>query len=472
MPHAAADRIPRAPRRRLLKGVAGAALAAALPLRVGATGLPRVAIVGGGMAGVACAWLLDGQCEVHLFEARDALGGNIRTVPLDLGGQTRPVDLGAQYFHPGPYPTYVQLLEQLGLWPVATGESRAFVASITLDAANESLPRFVSPILPGRVWPLVADWNQAAVRAFRTTFDAAQRREQLGGSWLLPMAEWLATLPITPAEADALILPWAAALNSGDVTQTRGLSARALMVFAAGALPPAPLDPIVYYVLERGMIEPLNRMVGQLTTGQVATGTPIDAIAPGAGGGWMVQPRQGPAQPFDAVVFAASGPPTLSLLQGVPGTGIARNALQGIGFYPARLTLHADPAFAPADPKWLSFLNCRVEGTHCEASMWLDPVLGTTSLWKSWITHRAPPQQLLASADFLHMAPSPDAIRAQRALATQQGRGGLWFAGGYTLPFDSQETALLSAMTVAEGIAGGGARTRRLRQAAARNVAA
>jgi len=469
MPHAAAAPTPRAPRRRLLKGVAGAALAAALPLpRARAAGLPRVAVIGGGMAGVACAWLLDGICDVRLFEARDSLGGNIRTVPLELGGQTRAVDLGAQYFHPGPYPTYVQLLEQLGLWPVATGEARAFVASITLDAPNEILPRFVSPILPGRVWPLVADWNNAAVQAFKTTFDAARRREQLGGAWLLPMAEWLATLPITPAEADTLILPWAAALNSGDVTQTSSLSARALMVFAAGALPPSPLDPIVYYVLERGMIEPLNRMVAQLTTAQVATGTPVDAIAPAASGGWTVQPHQGPALAVDAVVFAASGPPTLALLQGLPGAGIARNALQGIGFYPARLALHTDPAFAPADPKWLSFLNCRVEGTHCEASMWLDPVLGSASLWKSWITHRAPPQQMLASADFLHVVPSPDSIRAQRLLATQQGRGGLWFAGGYTLPFDSQETALLSAMTVAEGLAAASARTRLLRRASAR----
>ncbi len=465
MPLAAVDRKPGAPRRRLLRGVAGAFIAAALPLpRSRAATLPRVAVIGGGMAGVACAWLLDGVCDVRLFEARDALGGNIRTVPLTLGGQPRAVDLGAQYFHPGPYPTYVQLLEQLGLWPIATGEARAFAASITLDAPNEILPRFVSPILPGRTWPLFADWNSAAVQAFRTTFNAARRREQAGASWLLPMAEWLATLPITPAQADTLIVPWAAALNSGDVTQTGGLSARALMVFAAGALPASPLEPIVYYVLERGMIEPLNRMVAQLGSAQIATGMPVDAVAPAPAGGYVVQPRQGPAQQVDAVVFAASGPPTLALLQGLPGTAVARNALQGIGFYPARLALHADPVFAPAQHDWWSFLNCRADGTSCEASMWLDPVLGVESLWKSWITHRAPPQQVLASADFLHVVPSPAAIKAQRVLATQQGRGGLWFAGGYTLPFDSQETALLSALTVAEGLAGGSARTRRLRR--------
>jgi hypothetical protein len=68
--------------------------------------------------------------------------------------------------------------------------------------------------------------------------------------------------------------------------------------------------------------------------------------------------------------------------------------------------------------------------------------------------------------------PSPDGIRAQRLLATQQGRGGLWYAGGYTLPFDSQETALLSALTVAEGLVGGSARMRQLRRRAAPDFSA
>jgi len=60
-----------------MQGVAGAVVAAALPLpRSRAATLPRVAVIGGGMAGVASAWLLDGVCDVRLFDARDSLGGN------------------------------------------------------------------------------------------------------------------------------------------------------------------------------------------------------------------------------------------------------------------------------------------------------------------------------------------------------------------------------------------------------------
>src|SRR5689334_17867684 len=109
---------------------------AGLPaLRAAAAPRRRVAIIGGGMAGVSLAWLLDGSCDVFLVEARSSIGGNVRSVEITLGGRTLVVDMGAQYFHPGPYPLYTALLSLLGLYPPAPsgqGTSHAFPASITL----------------------------------------------------------------------------------------------------------------------------------------------------------------------------------------------------------------------------------------------------------------------------------------------------------------------------------------------------
>ena len=45
------------------------------------------------------------------------------------------------------------------------------------------------------------------------------------------------------------------------------------------------------------------------------------------------------------------------------------------------------------------------------------------------------------------------AIRAARALRRHQGRGGLYFSGQYTTGFDAQESAVYSAMQVAEQLA-------------------
>lgn len=459
------------PRRQVL----GAMLAAAgMPWMSHAAAPPRkVAIIGAGMAGIATAWLLDGTHEVTLFEARDSIGGNVISVPVTVDGHTYPIDMGAQYFHPGPYPTYVQLLQQLGLYPPETGGSHSFAASITVAEPSEATPRFVSPVLPGRAWPLLAPWNLAGVTAFATAFRAAQRREQANAPWSLTLGDWLPTLGLSPAQWEGMLLPWAASLFSGDVEVARGLSARSAMVFAARALPDNPLDPVPYYVLDDGMIEPLNRMVAQFVGVQVRTGTPVLGVTRGAQGGFLVQPQGDPAEAFDDLVFAASGEPTLALLAGVSGSTLQRAALQGIQFHDARLMLHADPTYVTPQPAYRSFFNARVQGGFCESSMQLSEVLkpppggSAPALWKSWVTHRdSLPQQVLHDVHCRHLLPTPASLHAQSLLRARQGDGQLWFAGGYLHPYDSQETALLSAMDVAAGLGAASARWRSLQRPA------
>ena len=296
--------------------VLGALAAVGAPLAGRAAPLRRVVVIGGGMAGVACAWLLDGLCDVVLVEAAAELGGNVRGVELEIDGHPYTVDAGAQYFHPGPYPTYVQLLESLGLYPPSTGGSHAFAASITLADPSEGYPRFISPVLPGRGWPLVAPWNRAGLQAFNKAFSTARRREQRDASWQLTLGDWLPTLGLDTAQWEGMILPWAASILSGDIEQARNVSARSAMVFAAKALPPAATDPILYYVVDQGMGEVLRRMVAQCTTVQVMTGAPVSGVVRDGSGGFLVQAGGGPALQADDVVFAASGPPTLALLAG------------------------------------------------------------------------------------------------------------------------------------------------------------
>ena len=145
-------------RRDVLKTIAATV---ATPALVQAGPRRKVAIIGAGMAGVSVAWLLDGQRDVVLLESRDDIGGNVRSLDVELDGHQFAVDLGAQFFHPGPYPIYTALLQSLGLFPPAAPPSpaAAFPASITILRPGELAPRFVSPIIPTRLWPVAAGWN-------------------------------------------------------------------------------------------------------------------------------------------------------------------------------------------------------------------------------------------------------------------------------------------------------------------------
>ena len=422
-----------------------------------------VAIVGGGAAGIMTAWLLDGAFDVVLIEQRAALGGNVQTIDVDVRGQQAKVDVGAQYFHPGPYPTYVALLQLLGLFDPDhpdTGGSYSAPSSITVYADGEPNPRFVSPILPSRTWPASAPWNADGVAAFAALAPAAVAYEHVDGDYLVTLGDWLGTVGLTDAQRTQIVVPWVSSLFSGDIAQGLSLSARAALVFLSRAYS-GPLANVSYYTLQAGMSAALDAMVSQCTTLTTKLGVQVVGLSGASGGGHVVALGDGSSVAVDEVVFASPGEATASILSGVAGFDAQVTALDAVQWSDTSITIHRDPAYAPADPMMQSFLNCRVQGTTCEASMSLASVLaplpdGPVSLWKSWTTHRQmQPADVVTQRSFRHVLPTPATITAQRALAALQGQGGVWFAGGYTLPSDSQESALLSALSVAHALMAG-----------------
>ena len=205
------------------------------------------------------------------------------------------------------------------------------------------------------------------------------------------------------------------------------------------------------------MAEPIRRMASQMQTVEILTSARVDQIA--GQSGFRLRCADGRQRQVDDLVLASSGPGSMRLLQQLNTTVPQQMALQGIEFETTRIAVHTDPIYAPKDPGHWSFLNCQVHDSFCESSMWLAkvltpmPPLTEARLWKSWVTHRdRQPANVLHESVFQHMVPSVNTLRAQNRLQDLQGRGNVWLAGGYTFPFDSQETAFVSALTIAAGL--------------------
>jgi monoamine oxidase len=81
----------------------------------------RVAIVGGGIAGLYCAWRLrkaaSNKFEITLFEAADRAGGRLKSVHVP--GLSFSAELGAMRFKEGHH-CLVSLIQRLGLWSQTT----------------------------------------------------------------------------------------------------------------------------------------------------------------------------------------------------------------------------------------------------------------------------------------------------------------------------------------------------------------
>jgi predicted NAD/FAD-binding protein len=411
------------------------------------------------MAGVATAWLLEESFDVVLFEAREALGGNARTVEVDVRGLPVAVDLGAQYFHPGPYPTYVRLLERLGLWrrddPGADGAHQV-VSSITVLAPDELLPRFVSPHPPDRLWPLSESWNGPGVSAFLSVAAEGDRLEQPQGGWDVTVEEWLASLDLDVHQREQILLPWIASLYSGDLEQARAYSARSALVFLTRAIGGGAPQAVSYFTLAEGMGAVVERLAAEAARVTLHLAAPVDSIARERQR-FRVASRE-IVEEVDLLVMATPAFVSADLLASIGGAERQRAALSGITFHDAELALHRDPLYAHLDSRYWSLVNAEVRGSSCEASMWLATALphvdgAAVELWKSWIGRRDRlPSAPVASATFRHMLPTPESLAAQDLLLSRQGEGGIYFAGGATRPYDAQETALLSAIAVARAL--------------------
>jgi predicted NAD/FAD-binding protein len=92
-----------------------------------------VAVIGGGIAGLASAWLLAGKHDVTVFEAADYAGGHTNTVDLQLEGQSFAVDTGFLVFNERTYPNLIALFRQLGVPSCSTDMS----FSVSLDQGRD-----------------------------------------------------------------------------------------------------------------------------------------------------------------------------------------------------------------------------------------------------------------------------------------------------------------------------------------------
>lgn len=75
----------------------------------------RVAVIGGGIAGLTTAYMLSERHEVTLFEANNYLGGHTHTEEVTLQGKTYPVNTGFIVFNDWTYPNFIKLMERLGV---------------------------------------------------------------------------------------------------------------------------------------------------------------------------------------------------------------------------------------------------------------------------------------------------------------------------------------------------------------------
>lgn len=414
----------------------------------------RVAVIGGGIAGMSAAWLLSGRHDVTVFEREGQLGGHSNTV--EVSGPTGPVavDTGFIVYNEVNYPNLTALFRHLGVatqasdmsFAASLDDGRFEYAGSDLDGLFGQRRNLVRP----RFWRMLRDLLRFYREAPATLDDP--------GSVALTLGAYLDREGYGEPFIRDHLLPMAAAVWSTPALRMRDY----------------PLAAFVRFCDTHGLLRLTERPQWRTVTGgsrryveeltaayrdNVRGATPAVRLVREAGGVVVVDPS-GARQAFDHAVVAAHADDALALLD--DPTVAERRLLGAFRYQPNETVLHSDAALMPRRRRVWSSWNylARSDDNGQDAvgvTYWmnrlqnLDPAL---PLFVSLNPAVEPaPATVHARMTYTHPMSDAASAAAQKDLWSLQGDRRTWFCGSY-FGAGFHEDALQSGLAVAEVLGG------------------
>lgn len=422
--------------------------------------IPKVAIIGGGMSGVSTgAFLKDKNLEVHLFEKEARLGGHVRTFPLPgAPGRLVNVDLGPQYINPKGWAVYVDFLRYFGMYNLDNFYKLG--STITIFQKGAELPNFVTPGKPGSTFEWLSKKDEAVNRLFSMLvfMDKSYRHNIKTNKPNISLQQFLDENKIDRKFQDEIIKPLIATSFTSPI-QRVGETA---ITTTSGVLAfQSPLRKANWYVSKSGL-QPYIEAIGKMTKAsasnyQIHLSTPVTRVAKNLNGTFKVQYGNGQEMDFDYVVFAVHAPVAAEILKDYPAF---KGLWNDMTYTYNKVVIHTDRSFI--HDKFPAFYNVKVrEDKTCAMAMNLQMVSPDFGqLIKSWGLTEEEYQKIkreghfVAESNFMHPMQTVvflERLKQLKAIAAREGN--IYFAGGWSMEFETQFNAILSGFGAASFIA-------------------
>ncbi|MES2897647.1 MAG: FAD-dependent oxidoreductase [Pseudomonadota bacterium] len=407
----------------------------------------RIAVVGGGIAGLSAAWLLGQRHQVVLFEGDNRVGGHANTAEAPGRKGPVPVDTGFIVYNEPNYPNFTALLKHLGV----ASRPADMALSVSFDGgefeySSGALFAQFSNLFSARFWSMLRD----VTRFYR------QGPRDLAGldAPLTSLDDYLTEKGYCQAFRDDHLIPQAAAIWSTPV----------------GAIADYPAAALIRFFQNHGMMSLFGRgkwrtvaggsraYVGRLAAafgGEIRTGVRVSAIQRDATG-VTIRDARGHAERFDQVVIATHGDTALSLLDDAGPE--ERRLLSAFRYTRNLAVLHTDPSLMPRRrAAWTSWNHIGRRDAPNEGCVtyWMNRLQSIRDAGDLFVTlnptREIAPESVIHTDVYDHPLFDAGAIAAQEQLWSLQGVRRTWFCGSY-FGHGFHEDALQSGLAVAEAL--------------------
>jgi predicted NAD/FAD-binding protein len=416
----------------------------------------KIAVIGGGVAGIVTAYLLQRQHRVSLFEQNDYLGGHTNTIEITDGPDAGlAVDTGFIVLNDATYPLFQSFLARLGVATRKAEMSFGFqclhtglvYAGNNLNGLFAQRSNLVSPSF-FRFLLEIARFGRTA----RADLEADRVPQ-------LTLGEYLRRGRFSPFMIDNYLLPMAAAIWSTPALRVADF----------------PAEAFLHFFSNHGLLSFRNRpqwrtVVGgsfayvkafrQSFSGRVNLKAGVERVFRDQEG-VRLRFADGSEQRFDQLVIATHADQALRLL-GDPVSEEQR-LLSPWSYQRNPTVLHTDASLLPQRKAAWSAWNFTREAAGDEeqpvfVSYYMNLLQGLQAERDYVVTlnRRQPlaPQKVIAEFDYQHPQYSFAALATQAHLPRLNGRRRSWFCGSY-FGYGFHEDAVRSAVAVAADFGAG-----------------
>lgn len=333
--------------------------------------MENIAIIGGGTAGLTCAYRLRGKANVTLFEKADRLGGHVRSFTSPQGTTINPYVCD---FTRGLYPEFFKLMNELGfdgfhgfsMYMVVHDDGHILHADVPTDLKmlRQNLKTYLDPRNP----PSVRHW--ARYYGFLIRFYIDWKRGRFPDD--MPVEELVQAYPGKADLVEISVLPFSKVKTL--LTPTVGEMAR--LLFGMTDIRDI-LGGDYFLTITRPIDDYIGLLVDRLGA-EIHTSTPVERVQR-MPEGFRVKPAGQPARRFDRVVVATHpchAPQFLDLYT-LELKAMYENL--EVMHDPTVVVIHSDPTIMCGIPRRLwgpASMNFRVETRQNMVSLYQPEMIG------------------------------------------------------------------------------------------------
>jgi predicted NAD/FAD-binding protein len=412
--------------------------------------MKSVAIIGTGIAGMACAHRLKNAVNLTLYESCPEPGGHTHTVDLPEKMGNLPVDTGFMVYNEITYPLLTQLFKELEVETTETDMSFGV-----------------------QYRPAGLEYGGSGLNAV-----FSQRRNWLHPRFLLMLRD---ILRFNREAVDALGDPEIIGVDLQDFIAQRGFGRAFLhhylvpMTSAIWSTPPDemlrfPAHTLIRFMYNHGLLGVRTHHQWRTVVGgsrqyrdkllapfrdRIRCGNPVTGVRQ-MEDGVMIRDADGHETAYDQVVLATHADTTLGLLEN-PDRLQAR-LLSAFPYAANRITLHGDRCVMPRSPRAWASWNYRIDRLEDGSEQ------ASTHYWMNRLQHLDTPENVFVSVNepgivdrssilreftFDHPMFNREAASAQMRLPRLNENRKLYFCGSY-FRYGFHEDGVLSGYAAAE----------------------